>query len=230
LEEEKLFKKVNTKSKFKKLKMTLPPNAKGLQDIAIAQQRYSLQGVAKAMEREGKVSASVQVHRNKNGTVSGELRLFNIQKGYTINDLLTDLSMIMHADLDGPSEFRLPDDAGHWISVGALADWGGTKEDWQGVYENAIRRGNTEKEARILATATIGSLPRYRGKSRVSLYPQRSELLPVNIFRAQQGPLGERSTDRVTGRKFGRGNKRKPSEILLRTYWNPWDRSPANVR
>lgn len=131
----------------------------------------------------------------------------------------------MHGTTNEPSEWRLS--KGHWVSIGGLTDWGGTKEDWLGAYAAAKTRGMSDGEARAHADKGASPLPRYRGQSRVALYPQRAEDMPAQIFRAQQGMLGEQHRDRQSGRLLGRGGKSKPTEILVRVYWNHLDKRPG---
>lgn len=219
-------KRVDPLEGFKRLEPTrvLPPDIDAIQRVAADQQRHSLRGAARQLDTIGKFSTSVTVHANRDGTVDGELRIFDIKKGFTVNRLLTEVAKVLHGDIENPSEFRLPE--GHWYSVGALTDWGGDKEDWEATYQAALKRGSTVAEARNIASAASSALPRYRGQDRVALYPQRSEDLPAQIFRAQQGMLGEALRD-ATGKALGRGRKTKPNELLIRAFWNPWDRSPA---
>ncbi len=207
----------------------LPDNIDTIQSIAAAQQRHSLMGAARELDRERRVTTAVHVHKNRDGTVDGELRVSNIKRGYKIVDLLTDISVALHGGPPDYSEWKLPENAGHWVSVGGLTDWGGTKDDWQANYDAGKKRGLTDAEARQVANAASSPLPRYRGQSRVALYPQRVVDLPANIFRAQQGLLGEAQRDKTTGKALGRGQKTKPTEILIRVYWNPWNVSPKNV-
>lgn len=211
---------------FKRVPRALPKNAATMQRVAAEQQRHALLGAARMLDKEGNFSTAVHVHQNRDGTVDGELRAFNIKRGYKINDVLTDISVALYGTPHEPSEFRLPE--GHWISVGGLTDWGGSKEDWQAAYDRAKSRGATDSEARQIASAASSPLPRYRGLDRVALYPQRSVELPAQIFRAQQGLLGEAHRDQV-GRKRGRKHKTKPIEVLVRVYWNPWGVTPANI-
>lgn len=191
---------------------------------ATEQQRFSLNGVADGLSTDGKVTTAVSVHMNKDATVDGELRVFNIHRGYRINDLLTDISSLMHGGPREPSPFRLPPD--HWVSTGALVDWGGTKADWDAEYKRHRRRGLTGDEARYLANAATSPLPRYKGHGRFALFPQRADRLPENIFRAQQSYLGERFRDR-RGKLGGRGKRSKPDAILIRVHWNPQNRRPG---
>lgn len=209
------FKRVRPKVTKKDLKRA---------EKAAEQQRFALNGVGDALALGGKVSVSVHVHKNRDATVDGELRLSNIKRGYRINDLLTDISIFMHGDPKHPSEFKLPPD--HWISTGALTDWGGTKADWDAEYKRHLKRGKTEDEARYLANAAASPLPRYRGQARFALFPQRADRLPENLFRAQQSYLGEEARDKQ-GHIFGRGKRSKPTEILIRTHWNPQNRRPG---
>lgn len=202
---------------------TLPANIAMLQSIAAAQQRRSLAGAAHDLEREGKCSVAYRVHANKDGTVDGEIRMFNLKRGYTVNEATTDLGLAIHGTPEEPSEWKLPE--GHWFSAGALTDWGGTKEDWLALYEQAKTDGHTDAEARALANAGTSPQPRYKGLSLVMLYPQRIEQVPANIFRAQQGMLGEAHMT-PEGKKLGRGRKSKPQAILARFYWNPWGVRP----
>lgn len=209
------FKKVVKKLTKKDIKR----QAKAAEDM-----RNSLRGVAFLLDLDGNSHSSVNVHSNKDGTVDGELRLSDIKRGYKINDLLTDVSEYLHGTPQKPSEFRLPPD--HWVSTGALTDWGGTKADWMKEYNRHRKRGLSDDEARYLANAATSPLPRYRGQARFALFPQRSIDVPTNIFRAQQSYLGEAFRDQY-GRLRGRGDKSKPSEILIRVYWNPWNKRPG---
>lgn len=212
---------------FKRVERALPRNIEAMQTTAANQQRYSLQGAARLMDESGQYNTSVHVHKNRDGTVDGELRVFNIRRRYKINDVLIDLAEAIYGTPSNPSEFRLPE--GHWVSLGGLTDWGGSKVDWEEAYQRAKKKGATDSEARQIASAASSPLPRYRGLDRVALYPQRAIELPAQVFRAQQGLLGEEQRDAVTGRKLGRKHRTKPQEILLRVYWNPWNITPANV-
>lgn len=211
---------------FTKLTRALPKNIETIQRVAAEQQRFSLQGAARELDKIGKYSTAVHVHRNRDGTVDGELRVFGIRRGYRINDVLTDLSEVLYGSPRDPSDFKLP--AGHWVSVGGLTDWGGSSADWETAYEKAKSRGASESEARQIASAASSPLPRYRGLDRVALYPQRTEEFPAQVFRAQQGLLGEEHRDK-SGRRLGRRHKTKPTEVLVRVYWNPWNVTPASI-
>lgn len=212
---------------FTRIGRALPRNIATVQAVAAAQQRYSLQGAARLLDEDGNFNTAVHVHSNRDGTVDGELRIFNIRRGYKINDVLIDLSQAIYGTPHNPSEFRLPE--GHWVSMGGLTDWGGNREDWEAAFERAKKRGATDSEARQIASAASSPLPRYRGLDRVALHPQRAVELPAQIFRAQQGLLGEEHRDKATGRKLGRRHRTKPQEVLLRVYWNPWGVTPANI-
>lgn len=206
----------------------IPRDIDALQEIAAAQQRYSLMGAARELDREGRVTTAVHVHKNRDGTVDGELRISNIRRGYKIDDLILDISTALHGQPPDYSEWKLPENAGHWISPGALTDWGRSGADWQSIYDKAKSKGATDAEAREEANAGTSPLPRYRGKDRVALHAMPSADLPALMFRARQGILGE-AKRALDGRKIGRGDRSKPTDILMRLYWNPWGISPGSV-
>jgi hypothetical protein len=192
-------------------------------------------GAARELDREGKVTTAVHVHKNRDGTVDGELRISNIRRGYKIDDLVLDISVALHGEPPkkkgepwGDSEWKLPENAGHWISPGALTDWGRTGGDWQNIYDKAKERGATDAEARERANAGTSPLPRYRGKDRVALHAMPSKELPALLFRALSGMLGEAKRS-AEGKKLGRGDRSKPTDLLIRVYWNPWGTSPGSV-
>lgn len=212
----------------RELRGVLPPNIAALQEIAAEQQRHSLMGVARELDHEGRVTTAVHVHKNRDGTVDGELRISNIRRGYKIDDLIVDVSTIWHGQPPDYSEWKLPENAGHWISPGALTDWGRTGADWQTVYDKAKDRGATDAEARERANAATSPLPRYRGKDRVALHAMLSRDLPALMFRARQGMLGE-AKRALDGTMIGRGDRSKPTDLLFRVYWNPWGASPGSV-
>lgn len=216
---------------FKRVSESLPKNIEQLQATAAAQQRHSLTGAARMLDREGKVTTHVHVHRNRDGTVDGELRIGNIKRGYRITDLLTDVNIALGGDPTNPVDWALP--GHHWISTGGLTDWGGSMSEWKAEYDRHRRAGKSEAEARELASKASSPLPRYRGQSRVAVYPQRvqdrssrTSNVTANILRAQEGFLGETFRD-SRGRLRGRKNKSKPTEILIRVYWNHGGKRPG---
>jgi hypothetical protein len=207
-----------------------------LQRIAAEQQSYALKGISSAISREGKVEAAVTVHRNRDGTVDGELRVYNIRRGYTIDALLIDLEHLVYGMVDKtgtivePSEWRLP--KGHFLSIGALTDWG-TREEWKEIRDKLIAEGWGPDAAAEEARKRASPLPRYKGLGRVAMYPQR-----LNPRRVRRGGKKAKPTKEggahihfkaARERLFHpqEGKRHKPQQILIRFYWNHEDKRPG---
>jgi len=198
------------------------------QQTALAQQRYALRGVATEMSRNHPVEAAVTVSANRDGSVDGELRIFNIRHGYTIHDLLIDLGMYLwgRPAREPDSEYALPAD--HYVSIGALTDWG-TRENYEEAYARLLKEGFSPEEASAEARKIASPLPRYRGLGRVGMYPVETAGREVS----KSGNLKNVPTMILNAQRlFERQKKRgKPKEILVRAFWNHGDApSPERIR
>ena len=181
------------------------------QELAADRMRFALRGAAAELATDHAVETAVTVHENRDGTIDGEIRIFNIPRALSTKNLLIHMEKSLW-DL-GKSPHRLPKE--FWISVGALTDWSG-RQDFENDYQRLLKAGYSKEEARKEAQKARSPMPRYKGLDRVGMWPQRASDIHINFISARKEVFGKNLTAR-----------HKPEQMLVRVYWNPWGKRPG---
>lgn len=212
--------------------------ARELQAFAVESIRTSLRGMAGEVVSSKLGNASATVAANQDGTIDGELRVFDLTRKISVNRILIELERIFWGETRSvevrkrlpsgkyrtasqvksvPSPWRLPTTRPRfWVSVGGLTDWG-TKDQFQRVYDKLIKQGMDEHEAAETARASASPLPRYKGLGRVAAYPQPMAKSAINFLTARK---------HIFARQMRKGRNR-PEQILVRIFWDPDDIKPG---
>lgn len=208
---------------------SLTPREQSESEIAAAQQRYSLRGMGEEMAAGGRVDYAVSVAKNHDGSVDGELRLFNIKRGYTIEALLIDLNGLLWGSpgREPDSPYALP--LGHYISLNFLTDWG-TRETYEEAYDRLLKAGFSPEQAAEEAKKIASPLPRYRGLGRLGMYPTQT----ASGDRTRSGnpkTIQMQMLNAIAVVRRQKNRRTKPQEVLVRAYWNFGEPlSPERVR
>lgn len=181
------------------------------QEKASDKLRFSLKGAAAELATEHGVETTVAIHENRDGTIDGELRIFNIPRSVATQKLLIHMETALWDR--GQSPHRLPRE--FWLSVGGLTDWG-TRQEYEDEYRRLLKAGLDRHHAAEAAKKARSPLPRYKGLGRVGMYPQRATDTHVNFINARKKLFGPQQHKR-----------RRPEQMLVRVYWNPQGKRPG---